>query len=130
MSTLSDWYRRAAVRIPEVARPHRYGHDGSGGTVDWFPDTDVCFPLRLIDRSPSVESDGHQGRRSCTVIAIPESLAAMAPFLRQSLMALLTLLPMGVLQLNAALEKGYWYARSAEFTNTAIFAGPRSGRWR
>ena len=90
MSTLSDWYRRAAVRIPEVARPHRYGHDGSGGTVDWFPDTDVCFPLRLIDRSPSVESDGHQGRRSCTVIAIPESLAAMAPFLRQSLMALLT----------------------------------------
>ncbi|MEF2148595.1 nitric-oxide reductase large subunit [Aquilutibacter rugosus] len=37
------------------------------------------------------------------------------------LMALLTLLPMGVLQLNAALEKGYWYARSAEFTNTAIF---------
>lgn len=91
MSTLSDWYRRAAVRIPEVARPHRYGHDGSGGTVDWFPDTDVCFPLRLIDRSPSVESDGHQGRRSCTVIAIPESLAAMAPFLRQSLMALLTL---------------------------------------
>ena len=91
MSTLSDWYRRAAVRIPEVARPHRYGHDGSGGTVDWFPDTDVCFPLRLTDRSPSVESDGHQGRRSCTVIAIPESLAAMAPFLRQSLMALLTL---------------------------------------
>lgn len=91
MSTPSDRYRRAAVRIPEVARPHRYGHDGSGGTVDWFPDTDVCFPLRLIDRSPSVESDGHQGRRSCTVIAIPESLAAMAPFLRQSLMALLTL---------------------------------------
>jgi nitric oxide reductase subunit B len=32
-----------------------------------------------------------------------------------ALMALLTLLPMGVLQLNAALERGYWYARSAEF---------------
>jgi nitric oxide reductase subunit B len=32
-----------------------------------------------------------------------------------SLMALLTLLPMGLLQLNAALENGYWYARSAEF---------------
>ena len=32
-----------------------------------------------------------------------------------ALMALLTLLPMGVLQLNAALEHGYWYARSAEF---------------
>ncbi|WP_202844834.1 nitric-oxide reductase large subunit [Luteimonas saliphila] len=30
-------------------------------------------------------------------------------------MALLTLLPIGVLQLNAALEHGYWYARSAEF---------------
>ena len=32
-----------------------------------------------------------------------------------SLMALLTLLPMGVLQLEAALDHGYWYARSAEF---------------
>ena len=32
-----------------------------------------------------------------------------------SLMALLTLLPLGVLQLNAVLERGYWYARSAEF---------------
>ena len=31
------------------------------------------------------------------------------------LMALLALLPMGVLQLQAALEHGYWYARSAEF---------------
>jgi nitric oxide reductase subunit B len=30
-------------------------------------------------------------------------------------MAVLTLLPLGVLQLNAALEHGYWYARSAEF---------------
>ena len=32
-----------------------------------------------------------------------------------ALMALLALLPMGVLQLQAALEHGYWYARSAEF---------------
>jgi nitric oxide reductase subunit B len=32
-----------------------------------------------------------------------------------SLMALLTLLPMGLLQLDAALRNGYWYARSAEF---------------
>jgi nitric oxide reductase subunit B len=32
-----------------------------------------------------------------------------------ALMALLALLPMGVLQLQAALEQGYWYARSAEF---------------
>jgi nitric oxide reductase subunit B len=32
-----------------------------------------------------------------------------------ALMALLTLLPLGVLQLSAALEHGYWYARSAEF---------------
>lgn len=31
------------------------------------------------------------------------------------LMAALTLLPLGLLQLNAALENGYWYARSAEF---------------
>ncbi len=36
------------------------------------------------------------------------------------LMALLTLLPMGVLQLNAALENGYWFARSAEFMNRPI----------
>jgi nitric oxide reductase subunit B len=32
-----------------------------------------------------------------------------------TLMALLTLLPLGVLQLNAALEHGYWYARSEHF---------------
>jgi nitric oxide reductase subunit B len=38
-----------------------------------------------------------------------------------SLMALLTLLPMGLLQLNAALEHGYWYARSAEFMGKPIF---------
>ncbi len=36
------------------------------------------------------------------------------------LMALLTLLPMGVLQLNAALENGYWFARSAEFMSRPI----------
>ena len=38
-----------------------------------------------------------------------------------TLMALLTLLPMGVLQLQAALENGYWYARSAEFMGKPIF---------
>ncbi|MBU6436660.1 MAG: nitric-oxide reductase large subunit, partial [Betaproteobacteria bacterium] len=32
-----------------------------------------------------------------------------------SLMALLTLLPLGLLQLNAVLEHGYWFARSADF---------------
>ena len=36
------------------------------------------------------------------------------------LMGLLTLLPLGVLQLEAALEKGYWYARSAEFMGQPI----------
>ena len=36
------------------------------------------------------------------------------------LMALLTLLPLGVLQLNAALENGYWYARSELFMNQPI----------
>ncbi len=30
-------------------------------------------------------------------------------------MALFTLLPIGILQLNAAIEHGYWFARSAEF---------------
>ena len=37
-----------------------------------------------------------------------------------TLMALLTLLPLGLLQLSAALEKGYWYARSAEFMDQPI----------
>ena len=37
-----------------------------------------------------------------------------------ALMALLTLLPMGVLQLQAALENGYWFARSAEFMNRPL----------
>src|SRR3546814_7224748 len=36
------------------------------------------------------------------------------------LMAVLTLLPMGVLQLEANLERGYWYARSAELMNRTI----------
>jgi nitric oxide reductase subunit B len=37
-----------------------------------------------------------------------------------ALMAILTLLPLGVLQLNAVLQHGYWYARSAEFMNQPI----------
>jgi nitric oxide reductase subunit B len=37
-----------------------------------------------------------------------------------TLMALLTLLPLGVLQLNAALDHGYWFARSAEFMGRPI----------
>jgi nitric oxide reductase subunit B len=37
-----------------------------------------------------------------------------------ALMALLALLPMGVLQLQAALENGYWYARSADFMGRSI----------
>ena len=36
------------------------------------------------------------------------------------LMALLTLLPLGTMQLLAAIEHGYWYARSAEFMNKPI----------
>ena len=36
------------------------------------------------------------------------------------LMALLTLLPIGLLQLNAALNNGYWFARSAEFMRQPI----------
>ncbi len=35
-------------------------------------------------------------------------------------MSLLTLLPLGILQLNAALEHGYWFARSAEFMQRPI----------
>src|SRR5690606_38796785 len=37
-----------------------------------------------------------------------------------ALMALLTLLPLGVLQLSAALENGYWFARSAGFMDRPI----------
>ncbi|MCX7555350.1 nitric-oxide reductase large subunit [Xanthomonadaceae bacterium JHOS43] len=37
-----------------------------------------------------------------------------------SLMALLTLLPMGIIQLAAALENGYWYARSADLMQQPI----------
>jgi nitric oxide reductase subunit B len=37
-----------------------------------------------------------------------------------ALMALLTLLPLGLLQLNAALENGYWFARSAQFMGQPI----------
>ena len=35
-------------------------------------------------------------------------------------MALFTLLPLGILQLTAALKHGYWYARSAEFMQQPI----------
>jgi nitric oxide reductase subunit B len=35
-------------------------------------------------------------------------------------MALFTLLPIGILQLSAAIEHGYWYARSAEFMQRPI----------
>jgi nitric oxide reductase subunit B len=37
-----------------------------------------------------------------------------------ALMALLTLLPLGTMQLLAAIEHGYWYARSAEFMQRPI----------
>ncbi|MEO8459280.1 MAG: nitric-oxide reductase large subunit [Dokdonella sp.] len=37
-----------------------------------------------------------------------------------SLMAILTLLPLGVLQLSAALDNGYWYARSENFMSQPI----------
>jgi nitric oxide reductase subunit B len=37
-----------------------------------------------------------------------------------ALMAVLTLLPLGTLQLLAAIEHGYWYARSAEFMQQPI----------
>lgn len=39
-----------------------------------------------------------------------------------ALMAALTLLPLGTLQLLAALEHGYWYARSAEFMQQPVVA--------
>ncbi|MFN4162615.1 MAG: nitric-oxide reductase large subunit, partial [Stenotrophomonas sp.] len=56
-------------------------------------------------------------------VAWPEGLLRAAFWcfnIGLALMALLTLLPMGVLQLNAALEHGYWFARSAEFMGRPI----------
>ena len=35
-------------------------------------------------------------------------------------MGVLTLLPLGTMQLLAAIEHGYWYARSAEFMQKSI----------
>src|SRR3546814_16832756 len=40
------------------------------------------------------------------------------------LVDVLTLLPLGVLQLEANLERGYWYERSAEFMSRPILAPP------
>jgi nitric oxide reductase subunit B len=37
-----------------------------------------------------------------------------------ALMGLLTLLPIGTLQLLAAIDEGYWYARSAEFMHQPL----------
>ncbi len=37
-----------------------------------------------------------------------------------ALMALMTLLPLGTMQLFASLEEGYWYARSAEFMQQPV----------
>jgi nitric oxide reductase subunit B len=37
-----------------------------------------------------------------------------------AMMALFTLLPLGILQVKAALEQGYWYARSADFMGQPI----------
>jgi len=37
-----------------------------------------------------------------------------------ALMGVLTLLPLGTMQLLAAIEHGYWYARSAEFMQKPI----------
>ena len=45
----------------------------------------------------------------------PVKLAFWSLNIGLALMAVLTLLPLGILQLNASLEHGYWYARSAEF---------------
>ncbi|MFN3432199.1 MAG: nitric-oxide reductase large subunit, partial [Candidatus Sericytochromatia bacterium] len=37
-----------------------------------------------------------------------------------ALMVLLSLLPVGLLQTWASVDQGYWYARSAEFTQTGL----------
>ena len=50
----------------------------------------------------------------------PLKLAFWALNLGLAGMAALTLLPLGILQLQATLEHGYWYARSAEFMQQPV----------
>src|SRR5690606_25569475 len=67
----------------------------------------VLFCLRGI--KPDLE--WHEGLLKFTFWSLNVGLA---------LMALLTLLPLGTLQLFAAIRNGYWYARSAEFMQQPI----------
>ncbi|MEZ5457875.1 MAG: hypothetical protein R3E65_00695 [Steroidobacteraceae bacterium] len=67
----------------------------------------MLFTLRLM-KPDAVWSDALLGR----------GFAALNIGLM--LMALLCLLPMGVLQVAAAIDHGYWYARSAEFMQKPI----------
>lgn len=98
MTRLSQLYRRLAAGIPEIARPRAARRMARDATVRWFPDPDIRFPVALKvpasaaladEPVPSAADPPRAPRRSCTVVEFPDSLSAMVPFFRQSLVSLL-----------------------------------------
>lgn len=84
-----------------------HGHTALFGVYGMLGIGLMLFCLRLL--RPQVVWDGAWLGRSFW--AFNAGLAGMA---------LMCLLPMGVLQVKAAIEHGYWYARSAEFMGSPI----------
>ncbi len=84
-----------------------HGHTALFGVYGMLGIGLMLFTLRLM-KPDAVWSDALLGR----------GFAALNIGLM--LMALLCLLPMGVLQVAAAIDHGYWYARSAEFMQKPI----------
>ncbi len=84
-----------------------HGHTALFGVYGMLGLGLMLFCLRGL----KADVEWHEGRLRGAFWALNIGLA---------LMALLTLLPLGVLQLNGVLEHGYWYARSAEFMNQPI----------
>ena len=84
-----------------------HGHAALFGVYGMLGIGLMLFCLRGL--KPDVEWNEKVLRTSFWALNI--GLAGMAAF---------TLLPLGILQLNAALDHGYWYARSAEFMQQPI----------
>lgn len=84
-----------------------HGHTALFGVYGMLGIGLVLFCLRGI--KPNLQ--WHEGLLKFTFWSLNIGLAGMA---------LLTLLPLGTLQLLAAIDNGYWYARSAEFMQRPI----------
>lgn len=84
-----------------------HGHTALFGVYGMLGIGLMLFCLRGL--KPDVEWNEKVLRTSFWALNI--GLAGMAAF---------TLLPLGILQLNAVLDHGYWYARSAEFMQQPI----------